>query len=273
MKIAVIGVTGMTGRQLVDDLLAMGHQVTGIARNPQTLTPRPGLTLVPASVLKQSEITRATAGHDVVVNAFSAGHGVELRVYKDTIEGTRRVIRAAKDNRTPYLIHIGGAASLYVGPGVQMMDDPRFPIWYFRCMPPEHIKWLGGIIGWPFTQALVAERRHELAHPGAEAFQGPTWLAFEKMLASLQDFPLLEGCRVAFDLFEHNRSFNWTFLSPPWLYRPGPATGKYRTVVDELPMEGEAPAGITLPDLTRAVAEECENRRFLHVHWSVARIM
>lgn len=272
MKVAVVGITGMSGRAIADCLLVRGHEVTGICRNPHRIEARHCLTLVAADALQQEEIAAAIAGHEVVVNGYSAGHQMELRVYKETIEQTRRMIRAARDHQTPYLIHVGGAASLYVRPGVQMLEDPRFPIWYFRVAPPEHLEWLAELIGLPIMRQIAADRRQELADPALPPFQSPARQDFEQHLSTASDFSLLEGCRVSFDLYVNDRSIQWTFLSPPWLYRPGPATGRYRTVIDELPMAGDIPASISVGDLALAVADECEQRQFRHRHWSVAHV-
>lgn len=273
MKIAVIGITGMTGQVLADTLLARGHEVTGISRNPHKLAPREGLKLIAADVLKQDEITQALAGQDVVINSFSAGHGLELRVYRDSIEGFRRVLRAVKDNRTPYLLHIGGAASLYVAPGVQVLDDPRFPLWFFRVAPAEHLEWLAQITGAPAFAAVAKDRREEMREGDTAPAMRPAWREFEEFFVALRGVPLLEGCRATFDIIEHDRTFNWSFLSPPFYFRPGAATGKYRTTIDTLPMENGIPAGIALPDLVLALADECEQQQFIHKHWSLARVV
>jgi len=38
MKIAVLGATGQTGQQLVNQALQQGHSVTAVVRNPEKLT-------------------------------------------------------------------------------------------------------------------------------------------------------------------------------------------------------------------------------------------
>jgi putative NADH-flavin reductase len=48
MRIALFGATGPTGRQLLDQALAAGHQVTAAVRRPDALAPRPGLDTAPA---------------------------------------------------------------------------------------------------------------------------------------------------------------------------------------------------------------------------------
>jgi len=73
------------------------------------------------------------------------------------------------------------------------------------------------------------------------------------------------------EMFEHDRSCDWSFVSPPWFLRPGPRTGAYRTTIRELPLEDDVPAGISVADLPVAIADEAERRKFVHAHWSAAR--
>ena len=75
-------------------------------------------------------------------------------VYYRQAEGTRRILKAFKEARRSYLVYIGGAASLFVRPGVQMFDDERFPRWYF---------------GDPTRCASALARRH---HRGAALLRG-----------------------------------------------------------------------------------------------------
>jgi hypothetical protein len=82
--------------------------------------------------------------------------------------------------------------------------------------------------------------------------------------------PLLEGCRVALDLFEGRTDFRWSFLSPPWMFRPGPGTGSYELGVDYMIFDEGIPAGIDLPDLVLAVCDETENQVLVHKHWTCA---
>jgi uncharacterized protein len=264
MRIAVIGHSGMCGKELVDLLVARGHEVTGIARQVSADADERRYRSIAADVFDVAALTRAIAGHDVVVSVFSGGHGVDLPVYYRQIEGTRRIIQAFKAARGGYLVYQGGAASLYVKPGVQMYDDPRFPAWYFGIMPPAHLRWLGGLVGLPpFLQSAERKARGEL-QPYARDLQ------LEEQLKDWKQIPLLEGCRVALDLFEARRDFDWSFLSPPWLLRPGRAAGQYEVGVDFMMFRNGVPAGISVADLALALADEVENRMLVHKHWTVA---
>jgi putative NADH-flavin reductase len=100
----------------------------------------------------------------------------------------------------------------------------------------------------------AAERRESgLVKPKERDFQ------LEELVKDWTRVPLLEGRRIALDLFQGRTDFAWSFLSPPWRYRPGIGTGRYELAVDFMIFKNGAPSGIALPDLALAVADEVEN--------------
>lgn len=70
MRIFVAGATGVVGRRAVPALIAAGHQVTAIGRNParSAALARAGATVVRVDLFDRDAIRRAVAGHDVVIN-------------------------------------------------------------------------------------------------------------------------------------------------------------------------------------------------------------
>ena len=264
MKVAVVGHTGMSGSALTDVLLSRGHQVTGIARHPDATPPREGLTSVAGDVWDGKALAAQLAGHDVVVSAFSGGHAVDDGVYYRQAEGTRRIIKAFREAGGRYLVYLGGAASLFVRPGVQMFDDERFPRWYFGTHPPVHLRWLGDITHLDFFYAAAERKENGTVPPGQ------TDPELEEAIKDWNHVPLLEGCRIALDLFEGRTDFRWSFLSPPWRFRPGTGTGRYELGVDFMIFKNGIPSGIALPDLALAVADEVEAQALVHKHWTLA---
>ena len=92
MKLLVFGSTGGTGRELVKQALAQGHEVTAYARHPAKLGDKkhPSLQVARGDVLDPVAVEQAVAGHDAVLCAIGAGAGrTTLRE-----EGTRNIVRA-----------------------------------------------------------------------------------------------------------------------------------------------------------------------------------
>ncbi|WP_018992597.1 NAD(P)-dependent oxidoreductase [Aromatoleum toluclasticum] len=125
MNIVLIGASGFVGSALLKEALARGHRVTAIVSNPAKLAAQPGLETVGADVLDGAALAPRLAGHDAVVSAFS-GHA-QADVYGYYVQGMRSIIAAAKQARVPRLLVVGGAGSLEVAPGVQLVDTPEFP--------------------------------------------------------------------------------------------------------------------------------------------------
>lgn len=72
MRIALLGATGRTGRQFVQQALAAGHQIVAYARRPQALDQRPGLRVVGGQLDDTATLTAAVAGCDAIVVALGS---------------------------------------------------------------------------------------------------------------------------------------------------------------------------------------------------------
>lgn len=127
MKIALIGASGFTGTRLLQEALQRGHSVTAIVRNPEKIrTTHPALDVVKSDVLDKSDLAARLQGHDIVISAYNAGWD-NPNLYRDFLEGSNAIQQAVKDAGVPRLLVIGGAGSLEVEPGVQLVDTHGFP--------------------------------------------------------------------------------------------------------------------------------------------------
>jgi putative NADH-flavin reductase len=126
MNIALIGATGFVGSAVLDELLQRGHRVTVLARHPAKLAARAGLTVVAADAQDPAQVAKAAAGHDAVVSAYNPGWK-EPDIYDQYLKGTRAIIDGTKQSGVRRLLVVGGAGSLFVAPGVQLVDTPQFP--------------------------------------------------------------------------------------------------------------------------------------------------
>lgn len=130
MKLALIGASGFTGKPLLEEALNRGHQVTAIVRNPEKITTQHNnLKVVQADVYNTAELTKILAGHEAVVSAFNPGWD-DKELYNDFIKGSASIQEATVQAGVQRLLVIGGAGSLFVAPGVQLIDTPEFPAEY-----------------------------------------------------------------------------------------------------------------------------------------------
>lgn len=129
MKLALIGATGYVGAALLEEALSRGHQVTALVRNPQKLPQHPLLTAVQADVHDVATLSNQLRGHDAVLSAFNPGWG-SADIREQYIAGSRAIVAATKAAGVARLLVVGGAGSLYVAPGLQLIDTPNFPAEY-----------------------------------------------------------------------------------------------------------------------------------------------
>lgn len=125
MNIALIGASGFIGSALRQEALARGHRVTALVSQPAKLAPAPGLTAVKVDVNDTAALATALAGHDAVFSAFSGHAQADTLAYY--LQGFRSVLAATRQAGVRRLLVVGGAGSLEVAPGLQLLDTPQFP--------------------------------------------------------------------------------------------------------------------------------------------------
>jgi putative NADH-flavin reductase len=128
MKIALIGATGFIGSAILKEALARSHHVTALVAHPEKLRAAEHLLVEISDVQDLARLTQQLAGFDAVISAFSGHANSDTLGYY--VAGIKHIIQAAKDAKAPRLLVVGGAGSLEVAPGVQVLDTPTFPAEY-----------------------------------------------------------------------------------------------------------------------------------------------
>ena len=136
MNIAVIGATGTAGSRIVEEALARGHRVTAISRKPGRLRAHANLHQAMVDANDPSALSQVLAGNDAVVSALR---------FVDS--DPHKLIAAVKEAAVKRYAVVGGAGSLNVAPGMQLVDAPNFPAEH----RPESVK------GRDFLNTLRAE--------------------------------------------------------------------------------------------------------------------
>lgn len=63
---------------------------------------------------------------------------------------------------------------------------------------------------------------------------------------------------------------DWTYLAPPALFAPGTRTGRYRLGMDEMLLDGDGRAAISMEDFAVALMDEAERPRHRRARFTVA---
>jgi uncharacterized protein len=125
MKIALIGATGFVGAAVLAELLQRGHHVTALARHPDKLAPQANLWARALDANDADAVAAAVKGHDAVVSAFNPGWDAP-ELYARFMQGSAAILAGVEQAGVERLLVVGGAGSLFVAPGVQLVDTPGF---------------------------------------------------------------------------------------------------------------------------------------------------
>lgn len=125
MNIALIGATGFIGSGLLAEALARGHRVTALVSRPEKLAAQDNLVALGTDVLDTARLAQQLSGADAVISAFSGHAQEDVRGYYG--RGIESILAAVKQAGVPRVLVVGGAGSLEVAPGLQLVDTPEFP--------------------------------------------------------------------------------------------------------------------------------------------------
>ena len=130
MKIALIGATGFVGTAILKELTDRGHEVTAISRHPEKISIQsPLVHAVKGDVLDAAAVAKLVKGHDVVISAYNPGW-TNPRIGEEIMKGSGAIQAGVKAAGIKRFIVIGGAGSLEIAPGLQLVDSPSFPAEY-----------------------------------------------------------------------------------------------------------------------------------------------
>jgi len=123
MKVVLFGASGTIGSRILDELVRRGHTVTAAARHPEKVKQAAAVAAVQADVNDAASVATVAKGADAAVSAYAPpqDHPETL------VDAVRSLVSGLGDAGVRRLIVVGGAGSLEVAPGVQLVDAPSFP--------------------------------------------------------------------------------------------------------------------------------------------------
>lgn len=131
MRVAVLGATGGTGKEVVSQALARGHRVVVLARRPDAVTTRhEQLEVKQADATDPAALAAHLEGVDVVISALGASQSDMVRRRPITVytESGRALLAAMAERRIDRLIAVTSG-------GVEH-EDPSFGFFYRWVLKP-----------------------------------------------------------------------------------------------------------------------------------------
>jgi len=121
MKLAIFGATGGTGKLLVEQALAAGHQIVAFVRSPSKLTTRhEGLTVLVGEITDFAAVESAVQGVEAVISVLGP-RGRDRS--KPITRGTQNIIAAMKAH---------GVRRLVISSTPSAVDPNDRPDWRFK---------------------------------------------------------------------------------------------------------------------------------------------
>lgn len=121
LNIALFGATGMIGSRIAAEAARRGHHVTALSRHPVADTD--GIVEKTADLFDPASVAAALAGQDVVASAYGPKQDDAGKV----VTAAKALVAGARQAGLKRLVVVGGAGSLEVAPGTQLVDTAGFP--------------------------------------------------------------------------------------------------------------------------------------------------
>jgi putative NADH-flavin reductase len=106
MKLTIFAATGGIGRQLLDQAIAAGHDVTAVARNPATLPPQVRTVRADLASVEPAALAAAAGGADAVLSALGPRSRAEFGIAS---RGTRAIVGAMQEAGVRRIVAVSAA--------------------------------------------------------------------------------------------------------------------------------------------------------------------
>lgn len=125
MRLVILGATGGTGRQLLQQALDQGHQITVLVRRPEALSlTHERLRVVSGDVLKPDSLAAVLPGQDAVLSVVGKSSFRPMTFYRESARHLVEQMSQAGVQRLVCLTSVG------------VLDKPVGPWWYLWFIKP-----------------------------------------------------------------------------------------------------------------------------------------
>ena len=125
MNVVLFGASGTIGSRIMKELTARGHQVKAVVRDLSRIPQQANVTTESGDILNSADVAEKVKGADAVVTAYSPGN--EPDKVASLLDATHSLIAGMKKADVRRVIMVGGAGTLFVAPGVTLIDSGHLP--------------------------------------------------------------------------------------------------------------------------------------------------
>jgi putative NADH-flavin reductase len=127
LRVVVFGAAGRTGRHIIAQAHAAGHDVTAVTRRPDSIPAHDTLAVLRADATDPAAVDKVVAGADAVLSALGVGYSFKpVSIYST---GTANILHAMQTHGVPRLVVVSSAP---LDPAYRASDS-----WFFtRVMEP-----------------------------------------------------------------------------------------------------------------------------------------
>lgn len=126
-KVVLIGASGFVGSALLNEALNRGIQITAVVRNPEKIKiSNANLQVIKADVSDVNVVAEIAKDADAVISAFNPGW-TNPDIYEETLKTYPAILQGVKNAAVKRLLIVGGAGTLFVAPGLRVVDSGAIP--------------------------------------------------------------------------------------------------------------------------------------------------
>ncbi len=126
-EIVLIGASGFVGSAILNEALDRGHKVTAVVRHPEKITTvHKNLIVKPRDVSSLETVSEVCKNKEAVISAYNPGW-TNPNIYEDTLRIYPIILEGVKISGAKRFLITGGAGSLFVSPGLRLMDSGALP--------------------------------------------------------------------------------------------------------------------------------------------------
>jgi putative NADH-flavin reductase len=107
VRLLILGATGATGRNLLGQALAAGHEVTALVRNPARLKTDARVAVAIGDATDSRALENAMAGQEAVLSALGAGNSLRSEIASRAVAALIPAMRARALKRVIFLSAFG----------------------------------------------------------------------------------------------------------------------------------------------------------------------